>query len=271
MRPTISLILNTYENPLALEKVLRALSRQTDASAQIIVADDGSGPATGEVVRSFREKLRIMHCRQQHEGFRRSVILNKAIAESTSEYLVFLDGDSVPAREFIADHTALAERGCWVQGRRAFVDESCVDTFEPSLGHVWSLALRGKLSGLLKAVRLPFPVVKRGREQRGILGCNLGIWRDDLIAVNGYDETFTGWGREDTDLGNRLYHLGRDRKFVYGRAIIYHLNHPVVSRDRLQTNQSLLEETLREKRIRARMGLDQYLNNQQRESAGISS
>jgi predicted glycosyltransferase involved in capsule biosynthesis len=77
--------------------------------------------------------------------------------------------------------------------------------------------------------------------------------------VNGYDESFTGWGREDADLGNRLYHLGRDRKFVYGRAIIYHLNHRVVSRDRLETNQSLLEKTIAERRIRARRGLDQYL------------
>ena len=258
MRPSITLILNTYENPTALAKVLDALTVQTHQGAEIIVADDGSGPVTRKVIDSFGDKLRINHCRHDHEGFRRSVILNKAIAKATGDYIVFLDGDSVPAREFIADHRELAERGCWVQGRRAFVDESCVTEFEPSCSHVWSLALRGKLSGPLKAVRLPFPVVKRSREQRGILGCNLGIWRDDLIAVNGYDETFTGWGREDGDLGNRLYHLGRDRKFVYGRAIIYHLNHPVVPRDRLETNQSLLEETIREKRIRARQGLDQY-------------
>ena len=269
MKPMVSLVLNTHENPLALEKVLQALSNQTDTCLEIVVADDGSGPASREVIASFADKLRIKHIRQEHEGFRRSVILNKAIAESTGEYLVFLDGDSVPAREFIADHAALAEPGCWVQGRRAFVDEACVGAFEPSCGHLWSLALRGKLSGLLKAMRLPFPLAKRDREQRGILGCNLGIWRDDLIAVNGYDETFTGWGREDADLGNRLYHLGRDRKFVYGRAIIYHLNHPVVSRDHLSTNQSLLEETLREKRVRARKGLDQYLDNQQ--EAGTSS
>jgi predicted glycosyltransferase involved in capsule biosynthesis len=63
------------------------------------------------------------------------------------------------------------------------------------------------------------------------------------MAVNGNDETFTGWGREDADLGNRLYHL----------------KHPLVSRDRLETNQSLLEETIAERRIRARRGLDQYL------------
>jgi glycosyltransferase involved in cell wall biosynthesis len=259
MKPTISLIVNTYENPSALAKVLTALTEQTVHGFEIIIADDGSGPETTSVIRRFENQLNLKHCRQDHEGFRRSAILNKAIAQASSEYMVFLDGDSVPSREFLADHTAMAERGCWVQGRRAFVDESCVDTFEPNCGKVWSLALRGKLTGLMKAVRLPRPVVKRGREQRGILGCNLGIWRDDLIAVNGYDETFTGWGREDADLGNRLYHFGRDRKFVYGRAIIYHLNHPVVPRDRLETNQSLLEETIGEKRIRARKGLDQYL------------
>jgi glycosyltransferase involved in cell wall biosynthesis len=259
MKPTITLIVNTYENPSALVKVLEALTEQTEYGAEIIVADDGSGPETTRVIREFEKKLNLKHCWLEHEGFRRSVILNKAISQATGDYVVFLDGDSVPAREFVADHAALAERGCWVQGRRAFVDESCVKDFEPTCRKIWSLALRGKLSGLMKAMRLPRPVIKRGRAQRGILGCNLGIWRDDLIAVNGYDETFTGWGREDADLGNRLYHLGRDRKFVYGRAIIYHLNHPVVSRDRLETNQSLLEETIGERRIRARRGLDQYL------------
>lgn len=259
MSPKISVIVSTYEYPLALGKALASLSAQTVPPDEVLVADDGSGPETTEVIESHLERLPLRRVHHEHNGFRKAVILNKAIAQAAGEYVVFLDGDSVPAGEFIADHAMLAERGCWVQGRRAFVDESCAGAFEPSCGRVWSLALRGKLSGLWKAVRLPFPVVKRGREQRGILGCNLGVWREDLIAVNGYDETFTGWGREDADLGNRLYHLGRDRKFVYGRAIIYHLNHPVVSRDRLPTNQSLLEETLGEKRIRAREGLDQYL------------
>lgn len=270
MRPKISVIISTYEYPLALDKALGSLSAQTALPDEVLVADDGSGPETTGVIRNYSKHLKLRHVQHEHNGFRKAVILNKAIAQATGDYVVFLDGDSVPAREFIPDHAALAERGCWVQGRRAFVDESCVGAFEPSCGHVGSLALRGKLSGALKAVRLPFPMVKRGREQRGILGCNLGIWRDDLIAVNGYDEIFTGWGREDADLGNRLYHLGRDRKFVYGRAIIYHLNHPVISRDRLQTNQSLLEETLRKKRIRARKGVDQYFGDQQ-ESGGISA
>lgn len=259
MKPKLSVIVSTYDYPLALAKALESLSAQTVPPDEVLVADDGSGAETTEVIKSHLNRLPLRHVQHGYDGFRKAVILNKAIARAAGDYFVFLDGDSVPAREFIADHAVLAERGCWVQGRRVFVDETCVVAFEPSCGHVLSLALRRKLSGLLKAVRLPFPVVKQGREQRGILGCNLGIWRDDLIAVNGYDETFTGWGREDADLGNRLYHLGRDRKFVYGRAIIYHLNHQMVPRDRLEANQSLLEETLKEKRVRAKRGLDQYL------------
>lgn len=258
MRPRISVIVSTYEYPLALRKALDGLRGQTLPPDEVLVADDGSGPETEAVIRGFAARFVVRHVRQDHAGFRKAVILNKAIARAGGDYVVFLDGDSVPAPEFVADHAALAERGCWVQGRRAFVDETCVASFSPSGARVWSLALRGKLTGWPKAVRLPRPVVRRGRGPRGILGCNLGIWRDDLVAVNGYDETFTGWGREDADLGRRLYHLGRDRKFVYGRAIIYHLNHPVAPRDRLAANQSLLEETIREKRVRARRGLDQY-------------
>jgi glycosyltransferase involved in cell wall biosynthesis len=259
MKPAISVVVNTYENPVALAKVLRALGVQKGGAFETIVADDGSGPETAEVVRSFAAKANVWHCRQDHAGFRRSVILNKAIAQAKGEYLVFLDGDSVPVREFVADHAVLAERGCWVQGRRAFVDESCVGDFEPRLRCILPLILRGKLSGTMKGLRFPFPVVTRDQGQRGILGCNLGIWRDDLVAVNGYDEAFVGWGREDADLGNRLYHLGRDRKFVYGRALIFHLNHPVASRGRLGVNQKLLEETISQRRIRARKGLNQYL------------
>ena len=259
--PSITLVVNTYESPLALAKVLAALARQRVPATEIIVADDGSGESTKAVIeRAIQQfNLPLRHCRQENQGFRRAVILNKAIAMAKGDYLVFLDGDCVPEREFVADHIALAEQGSWVQGRRAFVEQSSVEKFVPTTRCVWSFVLAGKLTGIPKALRLPFPIVKRGNQQRGILGCNLGIWREDLLAVNGYDETFIGWGREDADLANRLYHLGRPRKFVYGRAILYHLNHPVASRNRLSENQSLLDQTISEKRIRAVKGLDQYL------------
>lgn len=89
----------------------------------------------------------------------------------------------------------------------------------------------------------------------GILGCNLGIWREDLLAVNGYDEAFEGWGKEDSELGARLYHLGRERKTVHGRAIIFHLNHPLLPRDNVQRNEARLHETLRNRTVRCESGI----------------
>jgi hypothetical protein len=50
------------------------------------------------------------------------------------------------------------------------------------------------------------------------------FWRGDVLAVSGFDEDCTGWGTgEDFDIGTRLYHLGRWRKFIYGCAIMFHL------------------------------------------------
>jgi hypothetical protein len=92
----------------------------------------------------------------------------------------------------------------------------------------------------------------------GILGCNLAIWREDLVAVNGYDEAYEGWGKEDSDLAARLYHLGRRRKMVHGRAILYHLNHPAASRAQLPDAERRLQQTINSKKIRCEKGLDQY-------------
>jgi glycosyltransferase involved in cell wall biosynthesis len=258
----ISVVASTYENPSALGKVLAALKTQSASPLEILIADDGSGPETLEVIRGFPDRVPVVHCRQDHEGFRKASILNQAIARARGDYIVFLDGDSVPAKEFIADHAALAEAGCWVQGRRAFIVESAVGGFHADGWNLLGLFLRGKLKGWPKAVRWPRASIRYDQGQEGILGCNLGIWRSDLLAVNGYDEAFTGWGREDADLGNRLYHLGLRRKLVHGRAVIFHLNHPLAPRDRLGDNQALLDQTIAGRRVRARKGLDQYLGGQ---------
>jgi GT2 family glycosyltransferase len=109
-------------------------------------------------------------------------------------------------------------------------------------------------------MRLPLPFIRRNTGQRGIIGCNMGIWRDDLLAVNGFDEEYAGWGiGEDSDVGTRLYHLGRPRKFVHGRAVVYHLNHPTLGRAHVSASQQRLAETIRSKKIRCERGVEQYL------------
>lgn len=258
--PKVSLIISTYQSPAALEKVLQGVADQTQAPHEILIADDGSGPPTRALLERWQPRLGLRHVWHEDAGFRKTIILNQAVAAATGDYVVLLDGDCVPHREFIRDHVALAERNFWVQGRRCFVEEKFVADFSVVRTPVWLWCLRGRITGLAKALRLPVAVVRRNCEQRGIIGCNMGFWRDDLVAVNGFDEEYTGWGiGEDSDLGTRLYHLGRARKFVYGRAVVYHLNHPQLPKAHVPGSQQRLDATIASQKIRCERGLLQYL------------
>ncbi len=258
----VSLIISTYNRPDTLAQVLEGVARQTRAPHEVLVADDGSGPPTRKLVESWSRsgRLPLRHVWHPDDGFRKTIILNEAVAVARGDYLVFTDGDCVPHARFLEDHAALAEPGYWVQGRRCFVEERWVSTFDAGRTPVLGWMLSGRITGATKGLRLPFPIVRRDTAQRGIIGCNLAAWREDVVAVNGFDEEYSGWGiGEDSDLGTRLYHLGRRRKFVYGRAIVYHLNHPAAPRDHVGGSLARLEETLKSGRIRCAQGLNRHL------------
>ncbi len=202
----------------------------------------------------------VRHIWHPDDGFRKTIILNKTVAAATGDYLVFTDGDCVPHPQFIADHAALAENGFWVQGRRCFVREKFVPEFTAAIMPAFNWMLTGKITGAAKGVRWPFPIIRRDRKQRGIIGCNMAFWRDDLVAVNGFDEDYTGWGTgEDSDVATRVYHLGRQRKFIYGRAITFHLNHPQAPRGHHSASLARLAETIARKKIRCEHGLNRHL------------
>jgi len=258
----LSLIIATYNQREALEKVLAGVSLQNVRPDEILIADDGSDESTRELIDRWRSGVRVpvRHLWHPDNGFLKTTILNRAVAAAAGDYLVFLDGDCVPHRLFIADHRALAEPGFWVQGRRCFVREPFVAAFEPGKTAVWQWAVRGRVSRPHKSFRLPFPLVFRNQKQRGILGCNMAYWRDDVVQVNGFDESYAGRGMgADSDLGSRLYNLGRRRKFVYGRSLVYHLDHPILPRPHFAENHARLREVIRSGKIRAERGLDQYL------------
>jgi glycosyltransferase involved in cell wall biosynthesis len=258
----ISLIISTFDQPATLAKVLRGYSRQTRWPDEIFITDDGSGAETRELIESWRREAcaPVYHLWHQHNGFRKVILLNRAVAAAQGDYLVFTDGDCVPHQEYIADHEQLAEKGLWVQGRRCFVKEPFVAQFEPGRSSVLGWMLAGRMTGVAKGIRLPRPLIFRNREQRGIIGCNMAFWREDVLAVNGFDESFLGRGiGPDSDLGTRVYNLGRSRKFVYGRAIVYHLDHAVMPRDNLAAKKVWLEETIRTGKIRCELGVQQYL------------
>jgi len=259
----ITLIISTYERPDALNQVLQGVQGQSEMPLEILVADDGSGPATRELISQWQKRLAapLRHIWHEDLGFRKTMILNKSLAAAQGEYLALLDGDCVPHAQFVADHARLAERNFWVQGRRCFVNEKFAAKFAVGRTPVLRWMLAGRITGAAKGIRWPFPLVRRNTAQRGIIGCNMGFWRDDLLAINGFDEEYSGWGLgEDSDVGTRLYHLGRPRKFVYGRAIVYHLNHLLLGRAHLEASRQRLAETIRSGKIRCERGVEPYLS-----------
>jgi glycosyltransferase involved in cell wall biosynthesis len=257
----VSLVISTFNQPAALAKSLAGVRLQTRQADEILISDDGSDDTTRKIVNQFASDSRVpvKHIWHEHDGFRKTVILNKTVAAATGTYLIFTDADCVPHPKFVADHAALAEKGYWVQGRRCFVKEEFVAEFDANKIPAWSWMLTGKIAGATKGVRWPIPIIRRDTRQRGIIGCNMAFWRDDLVAVNGFDEDYAGWGvGEDSDIGTRLYHLGRRRMFVYGRAITFHLNHPQLSRGHHAASLARLAETIATRKIACEHGLNRH-------------
>ena len=261
--PTVALIVSTFEQPDYLRRVLNAISSQSRLPSEMFLADDGSGAETKEVFSrwSAEQKFTTCHIWQAHEGFRKAHILNRAVAAAQSAYLVFLDGDMVPQRDFVADHVAAARAAAFIQGHRALVEQKAAAWFgQNELAADRRRALwQGQITGLKNACRWPLPIVSEKNHLRGIRGCNFSLWRDDMRRVNGYDEAFTGWGREDSEFAARLMNAGVRRLDLRGRAVCFHLWHPPASRGQLTTNDERLEKTIREKIKRCEHGLDRHL------------
>ena len=144
MNELISVIVSTYNREDALDVVLRALARQSDRHFEIVVADDGSGPATARVVREWaaREVVPIKHVWHEDRGFRLAEIRNRGIRASAGAYIVFLDGDCIARRDFVAMHRRLAEPAWFVTGTRVLLSRELTDQvlhqgLEPEL---WGLA-----------------------------------------------------------------------------------------------------------------------------------
>ena len=270
-RMRIAVIVTTYNRPDALAAVLAGYQAQSESAFELIVADDGSTGDTRLVVDAFtaRAKFPVRHVWQEDRGFRAAAIRNRALAATQADYIIFSDGDCVPARHFVAQHRRLAERGWFVAGNRVLLsagftarvlrDGLPIDAW--TLG-AWLVAwAKRDINRWLPLVVLPDGGLRRSAPQRweGVKTCNLAAWRDDLMRVNGLDETYSGWGLEDTDLVIRLLHAGVRHKSARFAAPVFHLWHPENDRSRLAKNQLRLDALVNSQRTVAELGVDRYL------------
>ena len=218
--PTCAVILSTYNAPRLLERCLWGYEQQSTGSFEICLADDGSGPETWEVIEHFQQRgrLELQHVWHRDDGFRKTEILNKAIALTTADYLIFSDGDCIPEPGFVAGHLAAARPGHFIAGT-AFrmsagasqaVTEQAIASGEiftanwlTQHGQCWDYKLlrwaAGHTVGALLNQLTPTNLYWAGGNASG--------WRKDLLAVNGFDERMK-YGGEDKELGERLMNSG---------------------------------------------------------------
>jgi glycosyltransferase involved in cell wall biosynthesis len=263
----ISVIVATYNRADALDAVLRSLKRQSDDNFEVLVADDGSRPDTEAVVKQWEGRIgrRLVHVWHPDDGFRLAEIRNRAILAATGDYCIFLDGDCLARADFVAAHRGLAERGWFVTGNRVLLSRELTERVlrEGLTPECWTVAqwlaarLGRGINRLAPLVSLPLGPVRKAqaRAWRGARGANIAVWRSDLIAVDGFDSSFAGWGREDSDLFVRLIRAGVRRKDGRYATGVLHLWHPEADRVRLSDNERRLDEVLASDRILATKGM----------------
>ena len=267
MPELISVIVTTYNREDALEAVLSALSGQTDRGFEVVVADDGSRPTTAALIERWKGRLGIplSHVWQADRGFRAAEIRNRALLAARGDYCVFLDGDCIARADFVATHRRLAERGWFVTGNRVLLSRELTAAVlrEGVLPQTWNLAqwinrrAQGGVNRLAAVLRLPLGPLRKLRPGQwlGARSCNLAVWRSDLERVDGFDASFRGWGREDSDLLIRLLHSGVRRKDGRFAAGVIHLWHEEEDRSQLDANDARLDAVLRSDRVRAQAGM----------------
>lgn len=260
----ISVAVITYNWPEALELVLQALAAQVELPYEVIVTDDGSQPATRELLLRLARNypVRLVHLWQPDDGARMSRARNRAIAAAQGDYLILLDGDMVVDPHFIADHRAFARHGCFAQGSRVLTDARLTRHMLGRGPAIPGFFRRGvdRRRHTLRLPALARLFAKPGRRQRGIKSCNMAFWRDDLLRINGFNEAMTGWGREDTELAVRAFHAGLLRRDLRLSGLAAHLYHRTRKHVVGNPNDHILEDTRRRRLIRCEKGVGQHLD-----------
>lgn len=240
MTPSVTVVIAVYNKPENLRYLFAALARQSFPQFEVIVADDGSGKEVAGVVNGAKRKYSfpIRHLWHADKGWRKNTMLNDAISESSTEYLIFMDGDCLPSGRFVEDHVAQREEGKVLLGRRVehgkrWADELTAEKIERGEFERYTArdlidALRGVSVRLEHGIRIPFSFLRRFTEKSdNMLGCNFSTYKRHLIDVNGFDEEYDGPGSgEDSDLYFRLNLAGVRGKSLRNLAIQYHLWHP---------------------------------------------
>ena len=240
------LIITTYNSIRALELCLVSVAGQSLLPDMICIADDGSGPETKSFIESLSAtypNLEFRHVWHPDNGFEKCAILNNAIESSDADFLFFLDGDVMIHPVFLKRHFDLAQRGRFSTGSLIRLDTPTTEAMTAekiTSGQVFDrgwLREAGAIDRLGTWLKtMPFPFALQNvldvitPVQKALCGANWSAFRDDILKVNGFDETLK-YGGLDKEFGIRLINAGVKGRHLRYTAPLVHLDHPRGYRD----------------------------------------
>ncbi len=261
----LSLIITTYNWPDALELVLQSVRQQNELPFEVIIADDGSTEQTRQLIDRKKTNFPCLfkHVWQEDNGYQGARIRNKAVKASEGDSLIFIDGDCVLRADYIEQQKRLAKPGYFIAGNRVLLSETYTrELLNQSIDITRKNAFdfdRNQLNRRWALLRLPFDAFRRTqtRQWKGAKTCNLSLPRENFIAVNGFDESFEGWGHEDSDLVIRLINNGVKRMSGRFALTVLHLWHRTIKSSDQTNNWDKLLQTLNSNRHLAQQGINQ--------------
>jgi glycosyltransferase involved in cell wall biosynthesis len=266
MHPTCSLQVSTYNWPQALALCLESVMQQSILPDEIVVCDDGSGKETTDCVKYFQQKSKVpvVHVWQEDEGFRLAHVRNRGFASTNKEYVIQIDGDIILHRDYIKDHLRFCRKGFFTTGSRVLLSpDTTAALIQNKSIDVKKFASND--SNFFNGLHIPFlqdffaqRYKQKGKHRYYVKGCNMAFWRSDILKVNGYNEDFTGWGREDSEIAIRLMNAGVQKRFIKFGGIQYHLYHKEASRSMEEKNIKMMQDAIDKGIARANNGLDKY-------------
>jgi len=238
--PAISIIVNVYRQSVFFRLCLQSLKNQTFKDFEVIVADDGSGPEIEKVVREFKDDLKIKHVWQEDKGFRKALVLNKAAKTASAEKLFFIDGDILVHPGGVQVVNQELTRGQYITSRVVRISKKMRDRviekkytahkifsfpFFLSLAADWIFGKTRFLEyGIMLSPR-PAAFFQNMKKSRQVFGGCWAIFKSDFEVVNGYDNSYVGYGHEDFDIGWRLHWAGVGARLGTNRLVMFHLYH----------------------------------------------
>jgi len=243
-----SLVITTYNSPEALLLVLKSTQLQSHLPSEVIIADDGSNEDTKKAIDEFKKtsSLCLIHSWQEDKGFRAAQSRNKAIAKSTSDYIILIDGDMILHRDFIKDHIDHAEDGFFVQGSRVLLTQSKTKKVlqqQKINFNFFNFGLKNR-KNMINSKILSYLFSKKNNSLLGIKSCNMAFYKNDFININGFNNLFQGWGREDSEFVIRLMNNNIKRKTIRFNIIQFHLWHNENTRKSIEFNDFLLKNSI---------------------------